>query len=324
MKMNAISFVDAKPQVIRTDKPAPRDDEVLVKVQFSALDTALEPVVKKTFVGGMLHKRTNPLICGWHFSGVVEETGSNVPGFKSGQQVFGHLPYSSSTTQGSLSEYVTVKSDALAIKPNSIAMDMAAASTTEPLTALQALRDVGKLPKGGRVLVNGAGGQVGSCAVQIARALGSQVTAICSTKDVARVTNLGATTVIDRKKTRNVLGQLEPGQFDVIFDTPGKMSARKIIKFLKRDGVYVNPSPDDMLDFVLGKLFTLFSSKSVRMLMVESKKADLEQVGRWLESSSLQIQVDSVHDIKSCATAVERQNDPSKQGRVVVKVEGGF
>merc|ERR1712232_1236872 len=275
------------------------------KVQFSALDTALEPVIQKTFVRGMVHKKTDPLFCGWHFSGTLEKTGSEVSGFESGMQVFGHLPYSSSTTQGSLSEYITVKSDALAVKPNGITMDVAAASTTEPLTSLQALRDIGKLPKGGKVLVNGAGGQVGSCAIQIAKALGSHVTAICSTKDVDTVTKLGATTVIDRKKTQDVLGQLEPAEFDVIFDTPGKMSARKVLKFLKPKGVYVNPSPDDMLDFLLGKLFALFSSKSISMIMVESKKADLEQIGKWIESSNLKIYVDSVHDIKDCAAAIQ-------------------
>jgi len=326
MKMNAICFVKAKPQVIQTDKPTPKEDEMLVKVHYSALDTAIEPVIQKMFIGGMVHKRTDPLFCGWHFSGIVEEVGSKVSDFQRGIEVFGHLPYSSSTTQGSLSEYVTVKSDALAVKLKSVEMDMAAASTTEPLTALQALRDIGKLPKqGGHVLINGAGGQVGSCAVQIAKVLGSKVTAICSTKDTDKVTELGATTVIDRKKTPDILGQLEPGEFDVIFDTPGKLSARKISKFLKPKGVYVNPSPDDMLDFLLGKLFTLFSPKSISMIMVEPKKADFEQVMQWLEDSSLRIDIDSVHDIKNCAAAMERQNDSSnKKGRVVVKVEGGF
>jgi len=326
--MKAISFIDAKPMVTLTAvRPTPKDDEVLVKVHYSALDTALEPVLQKTFVGGMLHKLNDPLYCGWHFSGVVEAVGSKVAhrDFEQGMKVFGHLPYSSKTTQGSLSEYITVKSDSLAVKPKSMEMDLAAAATTEPLTALQALRDIGRLSsKGGHVLINGAGGQVGSCAVQIAKLMGSEVTAIVSTKDVEKVTKLGATTVIDRKKTRNVMGQLTPGQFDVIFDTPGKLSARKIVKYLKPKGVYVNPSPDDMLDFLLGKLFTLFSSKKVKMIMVESKKSDLEQVGKWIDSSSLKVDVDSVHDIRDCAGAMFRQKDPSKNGRVVVKVQGGF
>lgn len=285
----------------------------------------IEPVLKKTFVGGMLHKLSDPLFCGWHFSGVVEEIGFKVSNFEVGMQVFGHLPYSSSTVQGSLSEFITVKADALAVKPKTIAMDLAAASTTEPVTALQALRDIGNLPEsGGSVLVNGAGGQVGSCAVQIAKALGSHVTAICSTKDVNKVTKLGATTVIDRKLTPDVLGQLKPGQFDVIFDTPGKMSARKSIQFLKQTGVYVNPTPDDMLDFLLGKLYVLCSSKSVSTLIVEPRKKDFELVGQWLESSSLTIDVDSVHDIQNCEEAMKRQNDSSKQGRVVIRVDGGF
>lgn len=296
-------------------------------VHYSALDTALDPVINKTFVGGMLHKKTDPLFCGWHFSGVVEAVGANVGrDFETGMQVFGNLQYASTTTQGSLSEYITVKSDALAVKPVSMNMDLAAAATTEPLTALQSLRDIGKLPKqGGRVLINGAGGQVGSCAVQIAKALGAEeITAIVSTKDVAKVTKLGATTVIDRKKTPNVMGELNPKSFDVIFDTPGKLSARKITKYLKPKGVYANPSPDDMLDFLLGKLFTIFSSKSVKMVMVESKKADLEQIGQWIANSQLKIDVDSVHDVKDTATAMHRQNDASKKGRVVVQVKGGF
>jgi len=324
--MKAISFVDTKPNVIETEKPSSNPDEVLVKVHYSALDTALEPVLQKEFVGRLVHKFTDPQFCGWHFSGVVESVGSKVEGdFETGMQVFGHLPYASSTTQGSLSEYITVNSDALAIKPKSIEMDLAAAATTEPLTALQALRDIGRLPeKGGHVLINGAGGQVGSCAVQIAKILGSEVTAIVSTKDVEKVTKLGATTVIDRKKTPDVMGQLTADKYHVIFDTPGKLSARKITAYLKPKGVYVNPSPDDMLDFLLGKLFTLFSSKTVSMIMVESKKKDLELVGKWIESSDLKIDVDSVHDVKDCAAAIERQHDSAKNGRVVVKVEGGF
>jgi len=322
--MKAISFVKARPNVVETENPTPRNDEVLVKVHFSALDTTLEPIIQKTSLGKMLHSLADPLFCGWHFSGIVEDTGPKVSDFERGMQVFGHLPVSSKTTQGSLSEYITLKSDALAMKPSSIAMDLAAAATAEPLTALQGLRDVGQLPKGGKVLINGAGGQVGSCAVQIAKALGSHVTAICSTKDVDKVTNLGATTVIDRKTTPDVLGQLKRSQFDVILDTPGKLSARKMIKFLKPKGVYVNPAPDDILDFLLGKLFAMCSSKSVDFMIVESKKKDLEQIAGWLEDSSLQIEVDSVHDIQNIAAAMKRQNDPSKQGRVVVKVEGGF
>lgn len=123
-------------------------------------------------------------------------------------------------------------------------MDLTAASTTEPLTALQSLRDVGKLPAGGgHVLIHGSGGQVGSCAVQIAKILGSQVTAIVSTKDVDKVTKLGADRVIDRKKTPDVMGQLVKAGYDVIFDIPGKLSARKIKPYLKKGGGVCQPVP---------------------------------------------------------------------------------
>ena len=343
MMMNAVSFVKAQPSVIQIEKPTLSNakDEVLVEVHYSALDTALYPVIQSTFVGSMLHKQTDPLLCGWHFSGVVVEDDSSSPSsnddgdddeFAPGTKVFGFLQYAGATAQGSLAEYITVKKDALAVVPNDVAMDFAAAATTEPVTALQALRDVGRLtPSDGdskNVLINGAGGQVGQAAIQIAKILGAtEITAIVSTKDVEKVTQLGATAVIDRKKTSNIYDGLQVESFDVILDTPGKLSSATSLKYLKQQGAYVFASPDDMLGVFWGKLCALFSftnKKTVDMVLVEAKKDDLDLIAKHLQEKNLLVDVDSIFDIKDIAKAMERQNDPKKNGRVVIKVQSGF
>lgn len=327
--MKAVTFAKSKCEIRPTiPKPKPQEDEVLIKVKYSALDTALDEVIGNTIVGGLLHKQTDPLLCGWHYSGVVEAVGAEVSEFKIGDDVYGNLQYLKSTTQGSLSEYVTSKADACALKPKSVGFDLAAAATTEPLTSLQALRDVGKLTsnktaKQQTVLINGAAGQVGKAAIQIAKRMGAHVTAICSTKDVQVVTDLGADVVIDRKKTKNTWDTLQPAQFNTIFDTPGKLSASTSLKYLKPKGVYVTPAPD-MLSFLLGKLVSLFTSKSVKMIMVESKKVDLELMGQWLDDG-FQVDIDThIYPIKQIDAAMVRNRESSKPGRVVIQVEDGW
>lgn len=331
MMMKAVAFVDKKPRIIDTvPKPAPGEDEVLIKVKYSALDTALDEVIENTFVGRFIHKQTDPLLCGWHYSGVVEAVGSKVTGsdIKAGDEVYGHLQYEPSTTQGSLAEYVTSKVDACALKPKSIGFDRAASATTEPLTALQALRDLGRLTgdenaEQHTVLINGAGGQVGKAAVQIAKRLGGHVTAICSTKDVPLVTELGADVVIDRKKTQNIWEKFEPAQFNVVFDTPGKLSSPKSLKYLKPKGVYITSSPD-ILDFVCGKVRSLASSKSVMFIQVESKRADLELMARWLDDG-FQADLDTQNfRIADLEAAMSRNRESGKAGRVAIQVENGW
>jgi len=142
-------------KVQETSKPSPKKGEVLVKVAFSALDSAFEEVAHRTMIpGGLLHNlKVKPLVAGWHFSGTVEAIDEGVQDLAPGDSVFGHLQYSSATRQGSLAEYVTVPASELAKSPEGISMDTAAAVTTEALTALQGMRDMGGLSEGKSVLV---------------------------------------------------------------------------------------------------------------------------------------------------------------------------
>jgi len=307
--------------------PEPSNDEVLVKIMYAALDTALDPVINKTFVGGLLHKFTNPLFCGWHFSGTIEKLGGNVSSvdFPIGVAVFGHLPYAGYNSQGSLAEYITIKADECALIPTGVNADVAAASTTEVSTALQALRDKGGLEENKQspqsVLINGAGGGVGTAAVQIAKHMGANITAICSTKDVKKVKRLGADVVIDRKKVSKVLSGLKKKQFDVIFDTPAALPAITSLAYLKPKGKMVLTGIEGR--HLIGMFRAKFSSKGYTMVMVQSRKKDLELIGSWLEDG-FEIDIDSTFKVNDIENAAMRNRDNSKKGRVVIEVNKGW
>lgn len=302
-------------------------EDILVKVQYSALDTAFDTVMNKTFTGSFIHKFTDPLLLAWHFSGTVEAVGDAASkDFAVGASIFGHLQYAPETEQGSLAEYIVVKADAVAMIPKGVKPDVACAASTEVLTALQSLRNQGGLTDGGKkkqqsVLINGAGGQVGASAVQIAKRMGATVTAICSTKDVERVARLGAGVVIDRKKTPKLFAPLTEGGYDVIFDTPNALSPAKSLRYLKPSGNYVMTLPN--LSILWGMLCTIFSKKSVTMVSVHSKKEDLELVGTWLQDG-FEVDIDCVVPISNVGRAIARNRETSKKGRVVVQVEEGW
>jgi len=327
MKAVTFKYKTSDATVIEVKAPEPSADEILVKIIFSALDTALDPVINKTIVGGLLHKFTTPLFCGWHFSGIIEKLGANVSSsdFPISNRVFGHLPYAGYNGQGSLAEYITIKANECAMIPENVDADIAAASTTEVSTALQALRDKGGLKANPTtqqtVLINGAGGGVGTAAVQIAKRMGADVTAICSTKDVDKVKQLGAHVVIDRKKVSNVFSVLTKKQFDVIFDTPAALPAVTSLAYLKPRGnmVLTAMEPKHLAGYFKSKLIR----KGFSMLIVKSKKSDLELIGSWL-AEKFQIDIDSVFKVKDVEDAASRNRDKTKKGRVVVQVSEGW
>lgn len=324
MKAIQFQFKSSKHTIVDAPKPTPAEDEVLVKVHYSALDHTHRGVINREMLGYFTHTSSTktPLFMGYHFSGVVEATGRQVDDFPKGSEVFGHLQYEPSQAQGAFNEYITVKKDALAKKPSSISHALAAASTTESITALQALRDHGGLKKGGSVLVNGAAGGVGSAAVQIAKKLGAHVTAICSSKDVDQVAGWGADIVINRTKEANFIENFakEGVSFDVILDTPNVLPA-SLTQLLKPNGTVVYTIPTMTMLWLTIK--TIFSKKRVAFVEVHSKKADLELLGEWLENDVVKIPFDSTFKVCDFEAAYKKQNG-KKNGRVVIQVEGGW
>jgi len=183
------------PDVLECDeieKPTPRDNEVLIKVRAASVNPLDRHIMRgrPSFLRiafGLRKPRIRP---GRDVAGQVEAVGSNVTQFKPGDEVFG-------ACSGALAEYVCARESALVTKPNNVTFEQAASAPVAALTALQGLRDKGKIRPGQKVLINGAGGGVGTFAVQIAKSFNTDVTGVCSTGKVDMVRSIGADRVID-------------------------------------------------------------------------------------------------------------------------------
>ncbi len=299
-------------------KPVPGPGEVRIKVIASAVNPGEEKVISGDFVGRFLHAKTSPLVLGWDFAGTVDAVGDGVTDLDEGDAVWGHLEFSPSQKQGAFAEYVTAPRATLAVKPDDVPHHVAAAAATVTMTALQSLRDLGRLGDGGKALIIGAGGGIGAVAVGIGKRLGGHVTGVCSTKDVERAQALGADAVIDRKKSDPLAAE---SAYDVVFDTPGVHSFGRCAKVLRPGGTYVTTMPGPSL--VTDMARALFTSKRCRFVQVAPKQADFELVGGWL-SDGLEVSIDSRHKIADLGAALERQNDRGRAGRVVVDVAEGW
>ena len=299
-------------------KPAPKPGEVRVRVHASAINPAEEKVIAGGMVGRFLHVYTRPLVLGWDFAGTVDAVGTGVTDLAEGDAVWGHLAFSNTQRQGAFAECITIPASQTAKKPDDVSFELAAAAATVSMTALQSLRDLGRIAEGGRVLVIGSGGGIGAVAVGIPKRLGAHVTGLCSTRDVERSRGFGADEVIDRTQADAFAGG---PTYDVVFDTPAAYSFGRCAGVLNPGGAYVTTLPDGGL--VLGMLRALFSSRRCHFVQVASKRADLDLVGGWL-SDGLQVPIDSTHPVADLGTALARQQDRSRVGRVVVDVAGGW
>src|SRR5437870_245970 len=214
------------------EKPTPQDNEVLVKVHAAAANTADlhflrgKPCVMRLMVYWLLKPKNT--ILGSDIAGRVEAVGRNVTQFQQDDEVFGNI-------RGGFAEYVCAREDALVLKPANTTFEEAAAVPLAGVTALQGLRDKGQIKPGQKVLINGAGGGVGTFAVQIAKAFRAQVTGVCSTKNVDMVRSIGADHVIDYTQedfTKN--GQ----HYDLILAANGYHPISAYRRALNPEGIY--------------------------------------------------------------------------------------
>jgi NADPH:quinone reductase-like Zn-dependent oxidoreductase len=298
------------------DPPHMGADDILVRVHAAAVNPADLKVVSGENGAGFIHAKRFPTAIGYDFSGVVEGVGANVRGRSAGDEVFGFLPYARSNDQGTFAELVSVKPDAVGAKPPEISHEQAAASTTVGCTALQGLRDKGGLKAGQRVLINGASGGVGSFAVQIAKQLGAEVWGTASAAKADFVRNLGAIEVVDYRRTP--LRSL-PTKFDVVLDAASMSSFQEVRSLLTNGGAYVTLLPSASLFAAM--LWTLFSSKRCGLVIVKSRAADLDQLGRWLAEGKLRASIEETFDLSQIATALAAQQSGSIQGKLAVRVE---
>jgi NADPH:quinone reductase-like Zn-dependent oxidoreductase len=326
--MKAIVQVDYGPaeDVLRLDEIAPPmigEDEILVAVAAAGVDrgtwhltTGLPYAVRLAGFGVRRPKATNP---GRSLAGTVESVGKDVNEFDPGDEVYG-------TCDGSYAEYARAVAGKLAPKPANLTFEQAAAVPISAPTALQAIRDKAKVQAGERVLVVGASGGVGTCAVQIAKAFEAEVTGVCSTAKVDLVRSLGADQVIDYTREDFADGER---RYDVILDIGGNARLSHLRRALTRRGrlVIVGGETDGR---VLGGfdrslravLLSPFVSQTLGMLTSSENSGDLRVLRDLIESGKLTPAIDRWFPLSDTAAAVSYVQDGHARGKVVITVSG--
>ena len=311
------------PEVLSVEevvKPVPGDDDVLVKVRAASLNAADwhnlrgEPYFIRAIATGL--GRPNSPRLGIDFAGTVEAVGKNVTRFRPGDDVFGGR-------NGSLAEYVTVREDrAIEVKPAGMTFEQAAAVPVAALTALQALRDHGRARAGQKVLINGASGGVGTFAVQIAKALGAEVTGVCSTRNLAMVTDLGADHVVDYTREDFTLSG---ERYDLIVDVAGGHSPLEYRRVLKPDGAVVvvgTASRDPWVGAFAAMLapivYAPFVSQDLRFFIARLDKADLATLADLVQAGHVTPVIDRIYEWSEVRDAMRYLDEGHARGKVVV------
>jgi NADPH:quinone reductase-like Zn-dependent oxidoreductase len=297
--------------------PEPGQGEVRVRVRASALNPADQKVLGGEFVGNILHGKQKPLVTGYDLAGTVEAAGPGAD-LAVGDEVFGFLAYGRATRRGAFAEAVVVPSGSLARRPATLSPGEACALATAGATALQALRDNGRLKAGQHALVVGASGGVGSLAIGVAKKLGASVTGACGAAAAELVRALGATTVIVRGQDDPLRG----GQsYDVVFDPACAYSFAAVRHLLRPGGAYVPTLPSPGLFLAMG--FAPLLGRRAAFLTVRSRRADLEQLAAWA-ADGLTIPIDSSFAVRDLGKALARLARGGMKGRIVIDVEAGF
>jgi NADPH:quinone reductase-like Zn-dependent oxidoreductase len=314
---NAVDVLESR----QVPVPSAGDGQLLVKVHSSSVN-ALEwhlmngkPYLFRP-VFGLRPKRPT---LGADFSGTIAGVGGEVDGFDVGDEVFG------SGHAGAYAEYLATSASNVALKPGVVSFEDAAAIGVAGLTALQGLRDIGELRSGDKVLINGSSGGVGTYAVQIAKALGAEVTAVCSSRNAAAAAALGADRVIEYE-SEDFTATNE--RFDLIFDGPGNRSLRACKRLLKAGGCYVmfggpkgnwmGPAPR----IVRGKLLFMFGDKRHASFTSTTRADDLVLLGELLASGKVRSAIEGRFHLAEVSVPLDRQGQFHAQGKTVVVVEG--
>jgi NADPH:quinone reductase-like Zn-dependent oxidoreductase len=321
--MKAIVYTEYGPpdvlQYKEVEKPTPAADEVLVRVRAASLNTGDrylmlgKPVLLRMEAG--LRQPKKPIL-GIDIAGDIEAVGSAVTQFKPGDAVYGDI----TRTLGGFAEFVAAPIDALAIKPDSIAYEDAATIPTAGVTALQGLRDAGRIQAGQRVLIAGASGGVGTFAVQIAKAYGAEVTGVCSTRHLDLVRSIGADHVIDYTQedfTRS--GQ----QYDLILGVNGSRSLADYKRALSPGGIYVVAGGSMRQIFagmLLGPLMSTGGKKMLNMGAVKPNQQDLLVMNDLLTSGKVKPVIVKRYPLSETADAMRYLDAGHAQGKVIITV----
>jgi len=305
-------------EIEEIEKPVPTEDEVLVRVRASSVNPAewygMTGLILARLGNGLFKPKDTRL--GTDYSGVVEAVGKNVTQFKPGDEVFG-------ARDGAFAEYVCARSIVIP-KPANITFEEAGGVAIAAMTALQGLRDHGKLQPGQKVMINGASGGVGTFAVQIAKALGAEVTAVCSTGNVKLIRSLGADHVIDYAKedfTRS--GE----RYDLFLDIAGSRSWNECKRVLKPDAHFVivgapkgNPVIGPLAHIIPLRLASLRASQKVVFFVAKFKCEDFMLLKEMFERGQIKTVVDRVYPLNEISEAMRYLGTGHAKGKIVVEI----
>ena len=303
-------------------KPTPADGRVLVKVHAASVNPLDwhylqgKPYIMRAAAGV---GKPNSILMGADFAGTVESVGKNVTRFKPGDEVFGDR-------DGAFAEYVSVRENgAMALKPGNMTMEQAAAVPIAGLTALQALRDKGKIQAGQKVLINGASGGVGTFAVQIAKTYGAEVTGVCSTRNVEMVKSIGADHVIDYTKEDFTHGS---EHYDLIIDNVGNHTLSELRHVLTPNGALVmvgGPSDNAWLGPLTGSVNAYFVARFVSQklifILADANQDDLNVLRDLMQAGKLIPVIDRRYTLAETAQAIGYLELGHAKGKVIVTVD---
>jgi NADPH:quinone reductase-like Zn-dependent oxidoreductase len=297
------------------DRPVAKDGEVLVRIRAAALNAGDvfsmrgSPWLARFSVG---FPKPKDYVPGWDLAGHVEAVGEGVTHFQPGDEVFASFTRT-------LAEYACAAEDKFAPKPANLTFQQAAAVPAAATAALLGLRDAGKLQPGQKVLINGASGGVGTYSVQIAKALGAEVTGVCSTSKVDMVRSLGADHVIDYTKEDFVQSSQ---RYDLVLDNAGSRSPSDLRRVLTPQGIAVPNTGHGGMTYVFkAYLSSAFSSQQARPFLAVPNQKDLVFLKELIEAGKITPVIDRTYPLSQAAEAIGYLADGHARGKVVITVE---
>lgn len=297
-------------------KPTPKDDEALVKIRAASVNAADwrllrgDPFLVRLFFG-LTKPKVN--ILGVDIAGEIEQVGNNVTQFQPGDKVFGDI---SNYGFGGFAEYVSVPANALLKMPADSSFEEAAALPVSTITALQGLRDHGNIQPGKKVLINGASGNVGLFAVQIAKSFGAEVTGVCSTDKMDLVRSLGADHVIDYTKDNFTANGK---RYDLILDTAAQYTLGQYKRVLNPGGAYIMVGGKRTLQVMsLGPLLSALSDKKFKSMLAKSNLADLGVIKDLVQAGKVKPVIDKSFSLREVPAAIRTLEQGRAHGKLVI------
>jgi len=310
-------------QIMDIEKPVPKDDEILIKVRAASINPADWRLLRGVpHIFRILFRLRKPTITqpgrlGHDVAGQVEAVGSSVKQFKPGDEVFGVCP-------GALVEYACASETKLALKPDNVTFEQAAAVPVAAISSLQGLRDKGRIQPGQNVLINGAAGGMGTFAVQIAKSFGADVTGVTSTRNADMVRSLGADRVIDyAQEDFTKSGQ----RYDLILDNVGNHSLSACRRVLNPKGrCVIAGAPKKAAWFFLTRaiatpLLSRLVSQKFIMYIAKITKEDLAVMSELMKSGKVTPVIDRCYSLSDAAEAIRYLEEGHARGKVIVTLE---